>query len=145
MSSSSNPPTASSIAACMAGERVVFGRSASISGSGFLSDNKKRTRPPGSCPMWTPFGSWASVVSICPAFYQERARSGNRGIACNSPKGAARIGAMLLNGLGDRAEAIDRLGRERFDVAIVGGGITGAGIALDLAARGQRVGLVEQG
>jgi glycerol-3-phosphate dehydrogenase len=47
-------------------------------------------------------------------------------------------------GLGARAEALRRLGGERFDVVVVGGGITGAGIALDLAARGQRVALVER-
>src|SRR5262245_59864910 len=51
---------------------------------------------------------------------------------------------MRLNGLGSRDEAVDRLGRDRFDVAVVGGGITGAAIALDLSARGQRVALVEQ-
>jgi glycerol-3-phosphate dehydrogenase len=48
-------------------------------------------------------------------------------------------------GLGSREQQVERLGRDDFDVAIVGGGITGAGIALDLAARGQRVALVERG
>jgi len=37
-----------------------------------------------------------------------------------------------------------RLTRERFDVLIIGGGITGAGIARDLALRGATVALVEQ-
>lgn len=47
-------------------------------------------------------------------------------------------------GLGQRAAAVARLATTRFDVLIVGGGISGAGIALDLSARGLRVGLVEQ-
>lgn len=39
---------------------------------------------------------------------------------------------------------LGRLGDERFDILVVGGGITGAGIALDAAARGCRVALVER-
>src|SRR3954451_20654436 len=44
----------------------------------------------------------------------------------------------------DRATALRRLGDERFDVLVVGGGITGAGVALDAASRGLRVALVER-
>jgi glycerol-3-phosphate dehydrogenase len=44
----------------------------------------------------------------------------------------------------DRATALARLGSERFDVLVVGGGITGAGVALDAAARGYRTALVER-
>src|SRR5579863_310724 len=44
-----------------------------------------------------------------------------------------------------RARNLERLRRERFDVLIIGGGINGAGIARDLALRGVKVGLVEQG
>ena len=43
-----------------------------------------------------------------------------------------------------RADQLERLADEQFDVAIVGGGITGAGIALDAATRGLRVALVER-
>ena len=43
----------------------------------------------------------------------------------------------------DRAEMARRLGEERFDVLVVGGGITGAGVALDAATRGLRTALVE--
>lgn len=43
-----------------------------------------------------------------------------------------------------RAERLERLRREH-DVLVVGGGITGAGIALDLASRGLEVALVERG
>src|SRR5919106_4104563 len=44
----------------------------------------------------------------------------------------------------DRASALQRLGEERFDVLVVGGGITGAGVALDAASRGLRTALVER-
>jgi glycerol-3-phosphate dehydrogenase len=46
----------------------------------------------------------------------------------------------------DRAELLARLaGSADFDVAIVGGGATGLGVALDAAARGFRVVLIEDG
>ena len=44
----------------------------------------------------------------------------------------------------DRADALTRLEHEEFDVLIVGGGITGCGVALDAASRGLRVALVER-
>ncbi|MGH2785831.1 MAG: FAD-dependent oxidoreductase [Actinomycetota bacterium] len=43
-----------------------------------------------------------------------------------------------------RSENLERLEREAFDVCIVGGGITGAGVALDAAGRGLSVALVER-
>ena len=43
-----------------------------------------------------------------------------------------------------RQASIKRLGQEHFDVLVVGGGITGAGVALDAAARGLKVALVDQ-
>src|ERR1700687_419743 len=43
----------------------------------------------------------------------------------------------------DRDSALARLSDETFDVVVVGGGITGAGVALDAAARGLRTALVE--
>ena len=42
-----------------------------------------------------------------------------------------------------REEALRRLAAEPLDVLVIGGGITGAGAALDAASRGLRVGLVE--
>ena len=42
-----------------------------------------------------------------------------------------------------RRQALARLRAGGFDVLVVGGGITGAGAALDAAARGLDVGLVE--
>jgi glycerol-3-phosphate dehydrogenase len=43
-----------------------------------------------------------------------------------------------------RSRAIEALQSERFDLVVVGGGITGAGVALDAASRGYSVGLVEK-
>jgi glycerol-3-phosphate dehydrogenase len=43
-----------------------------------------------------------------------------------------------------RAERLAALGTRTFDVLVVGGGITGAGVALDAAARGLSVALVER-
>lgn len=57
-------------------------------------------------------------------------------------------GPGLLTGLGRRSDALDRLGAtspsDPLDLLVVGGGITGAGIALDSASRGLRTGLVER-
>src|SRR3954451_11970923 len=39
----------------------------------------------------------------------------------------------------------DALDRETFDLVILGGGITGAGVALDAALRGLRVALIDKG
>jgi len=43
-----------------------------------------------------------------------------------------------------RAKALEALARDRFDVAVIGGGITGAGVALDAASRGYSVALLER-
>jgi glycerol-3-phosphate dehydrogenase len=43
----------------------------------------------------------------------------------------------------DRAAALGRLGSEDFDVLVIGGGVTGCGVALDAVARGLRTALVE--
>jgi glycerol-3-phosphate dehydrogenase len=44
-----------------------------------------------------------------------------------------------------RADALRRLADEEFDVLVVGGGVTGAGVALDAASRGLKTALVEKG
>ncbi|MBN1529447.1 MAG: glycerol-3-phosphate dehydrogenase/oxidase [Thermoleophilaceae bacterium] len=44
-----------------------------------------------------------------------------------------------------RADALAALERDSYDVVVVGGGITGAGVALDAASRGYSVALVERG
>lgn len=43
-----------------------------------------------------------------------------------------------------RADMLDRLESESFDVLVIGGGITGTGVALDAASRGLRTALVER-
>jgi glycerol-3-phosphate dehydrogenase len=43
----------------------------------------------------------------------------------------------------DRAANLARLGAEHFDVLVIGGGVTGCGVALDATARGLKTGLVE--
>ena len=44
----------------------------------------------------------------------------------------------------DRNANLDRLKSEQFDVLVIGGGITGVGVALDAATRGLRTALVEK-
>src|SRR5690349_421790 len=51
-------------------------------------------------------------------------------------------GAMLS--AAGRRETLDEMARAPLDVLVIGGGITGAGVALDAAARGYRVGLIER-
>jgi len=55
----------------------------------------------------------------------------DRGITCRSPWDA-------------RGRQIQRLGDELFDVLVVGGGVTGCGVALDAASRGLSVALIEK-
>jgi glycerol-3-phosphate dehydrogenase len=52
---------------------------------------------------------------------------------------------MGARGTFDRSAAVDRLGAERFDLLVIGGGATGTGVALDAASRGLRTALVERG
>ena len=44
----------------------------------------------------------------------------------------------------ERSQALAALSAEEFDIAVVGGGITGAGVALDAATRGYSVALLER-
>ncbi len=44
----------------------------------------------------------------------------------------------------DRSEMVEQLASEQFDVLVIGGGITGCGVALDAATRGLRTALVER-
>ena len=45
----------------------------------------------------------------------------------------------------DRTKTIQELSKESYDLVVIGGGITGGGIALDAASRGLKVALVEKG
>ncbi len=51
---------------------------------------------------------------------------------------------MIGPGWFDRADALRRLEEDGVDVLVVGGGVTGAGCALDAASRGLRTGLIER-
>src|SRR4051794_38790449 len=44
-----------------------------------------------------------------------------------------------------RARAIEEIAGKSFEVVVIGGGITGAGVALDAASRGYSVALLERG
>jgi glycerol-3-phosphate dehydrogenase len=59
--------------------------------------------------------------------------------------GAARRAAASEERGMDRAAHLHRIRGGRFDAVVIGGGITGAGVALDAAARGLSVALVERG
>ena len=50
----------------------------------------------------------------------------------------------MSGGWFDRVDALRRLADDPFDVLVVGGGVTGAGVALDAASRGLRTALVER-
>src|SRR5262245_14151312 len=56
----------------------------------------------------------------------------------------ARLTRSPMPGAFDRSDALRRLAGTQFDVVVVGGGITGAGCALDAASRGLRTALVER-
>lgn len=45
----------------------------------------------------------------------------------------------------NRSHLIESLEKEYFDIIVIGGGVTGAGIALDAASRGFKVALIEKG
>ena len=51
---------------------------------------------------------------------------------------------MLSFSAQTRAANLARMAEDRFDVLVIGGGITGVGVALDAAARGLSVALVEK-
>src|SRR5690606_3577863 len=60
--------------------------------------------------------------------------------------GGMRMGAgkcVVRLGPAERDAALDTMASRELDVVVVGGGVVGAGIALDAATRGLDVGLVE--
>ena len=70
-------------------------------------------------------------------------RTSSRAPLARSPVPSPSIGAMAAAAF-DRTTMLERLRDEEFDVLVVGGGITGAGVALDAATRGLRTALVER-
>ncbi|MEV6901293.1 glycerol-3-phosphate dehydrogenase/oxidase [Amycolatopsis sp. NPDC051372] len=66
-------------------------------------------------------------------------------LGCAQQQVARRAAAVTEAKLGPavREESWQRLGKETFDLVVIGGGVVGAGTALDAATRGLRVALVE--
>ena len=64
----------------------------------------------------------------------------------HAPRERATLGVLrsYLQWMLPRADAVAALASEPFDVLVIGGGITGAGVALDAATRGYSVALVEK-
>jgi glycerol-3-phosphate dehydrogenase len=54
------------------------------------------------------------------------------------------LASLSVFGRPTRAAQLARLGNDEFDLVVVGGGCTGAGVALDAATRGLKVALVER-
>jgi glycerol-3-phosphate dehydrogenase len=64
--------------------------------------------------------------------------------ACTPSEPVSCVGADAgTAGPFDRAQMLERLVHQDFDVLVVGGGVTGVGVALDAATRGLRTALVE--
>lgn len=78
--------------------------------------------------------------SIAP---ERRATAGDAGSA-TPPRYPPAVPSSYRLGPEARAAALSRLETDRFDVAVIGGGITGVGCALDAAARGLSVVLLER-
>src|SRR3954447_22513659 len=81
--------------------------------------------------------------SACPASLANDDRAPRASAPCNDPKSLGWV-TMASPTPFRRADMLDRLEAESFDVLVIGGGITGTGVALDAAARGLRTALVER-
>ena len=79
--------------------------------------------------------------------YSPRSRCCEALRPCRGFVAGCRDGALMKRPatIFDRDVALSRLASESYDVVVVGGGITGAGVALDAASRGLRTALVERG
>src|SRR5690606_36574636 len=93
------------------------------------------TTPPASCPC-----SRASAGRAPPPRPSRRRPPG----AAAAAAPAAAADRLMALGTFDRARALAELGDREFDVLVVGGGVTGCGVALDASSRGLRTALVER-
>src|SRR3954454_4721228 len=89
----------------------------------------------------TPGSSTRGERSRSPA----RGRTGQRHSDFTVPVAIAAAHVSLSRRMLSRSAAVSALTAEPFDVLVIGGGITGAGVALDAATRGYSVALVERG
>src|SRR3954471_2621707 len=79
----------------------------------------------------------------CPASLANDDRAPRASAPCNDGKSLGWV-TMAPSTPFRRADMLDRLEAESFDVVVIGGGITGAGVAIDAAARALRTALVER-
>src|SRR5580704_4195793 len=91
----------------------------------------------------SPVGRGAEAP-YAPVSRDGRAPGGRAGLWQAGWMPSSRLAVPTAGGNFDRAEALRRLEEETFDVLVIGGGITGAGVALDAASRGLRTALVER-
>ncbi|MCK8521146.1 glycerol kinase GlpK [Aquimarina sp. D1M17] len=68
----------------------------------------------------------------------ERTKSVNKNMHAVKEEGPIRFSVL------DRDMQLRKAGNEKYDLAVIGGGVTGAGIALDAASRGLKVCLIEK-
>ncbi len=68
----------------------------------------------------------------------ERTKSVNQNMLATKEEGPIRFSVL------DRQTQINRAQKQKFDLIIIGGGVTGAGIALDASSRGMSVCLIEK-
>src|SRR5665213_3679117 len=89
-------------------------------------------------PKWRAFSTPGALTGQgSPA--GSRARNGAGTAEPRAARRSARLTAVI-----ERAQALAALSEDEFDVVVIGGGITGAGVALDAATRGYSVALVER-
>ena len=88
----------------------------------------------------------AAIVQRVEPRLDDAGRARERARLEGCARGAHAGGGVSEGALGPgaaRTRAVARLEREQLDVLVVGGGITGVGIALDAVSRGLSVGLIE--
>src|SRR5215217_3219196 len=90
----------------------------------------------GPCRLRHPAGGGGARAAAPGRGARIQARAGPR-----APRCGRHPPALMLA----RDDALAALADEPFDVLVIGGGITGAGVALDAASRGYSVALVEKG
>ena len=122
-----SPPSSRTCSGVLAA-RSCFARSRLRAWRARLDRREPRRRP---CDPWRSCGRPRAVSRFGRASGVSRRRA-------ELAERFARMGVIA------RGQALAALAEEPFDVAVVGGGITGAGVALDAASRGYSVALLER-
>src|SRR5262249_39592963 len=97
-----------------------------------------RARPPWGSPMTSASSASSTSARPCRSSVPPSACPPTRSSSSSSEPGA-RTEPMI-----SRSHALEAVQEQPFDVVVVGGGITGAGVALDAASRGYSVALLER-